>query len=159
MSEQISDVNEKALAITKQEITALKQYMESDIDVSDEIAYTDEQIERLLKKLPVVMFTAAQNVVLKLIELKEAKRRLKKTFAVEMMKARQDATLTAVGDRKAVAEGSQEVEDAEIVLINAEAEFKMAEFHYEAYDNLYTAIKKLSTMRIEQNKAQDRASS
>lgn len=153
----ISEGNEKLLALTKREITALKQTLDTDIDVGNEIAYTDEQIERLLKKLPVVMYDAAQRIVVRLIEFKEAKRRLKKTIAMEMMKARNDPKLTAVGDRKAVAENSQPVEDAEIVLINAEAEYRIAELHYDAYDNLFTAIKKLSAMRIEQNRAQDAA--
>lgn len=157
MTDQISSDNEKALALTKREIEALKQTLDTDINIEDEIAYTDDQIERLLKKLPVVMYDAAQRIVLRLIEFKEAKRRLKKTLAMEMMKARQDPKLTAAGDRKAVAENSQAVEDAEIVLINAEAEYRIAEFHYQAYDNLYTAVKKLSSMRTEQIKAQERA--
>jgi len=42
-------------------------------------------------------------------------------------------------------------------LINAEAEYKMAEFHLAAYDNLYMAVKKLVEMRIEQNRAQANA--
>lgn len=157
MADTISSENDKLIAFTKSEITALKQTLDTDIDVTQEISYTDEQIEKLLKKLPVVMYDAAQRIVLRLIEFKEAKRRLKKTLAMEMMKARQDPTLTAAPDRKAVAENSQAVEDAEIVVINAEAEYRIAEFHYDAYDNLYTAVKKLSTMRIEQNKAQERA--
>lgn len=153
----MTDQNEKALAFTKQQIRDLKNTLDTDIDISDELSYTDEQIEKLLKKLPVVMFQAAQNVVLRLIELKEGKRRLKKTMAQQMMIARANKDLTAAPDRRAWAESSQEAEDAEIVVINAEAEYKMAEFHYQAYDNLYTAIKKLSSMRIEQNKAQERA--
>ncbi|MBI5117608.1 hypothetical protein HZA56_14115 [Candidatus Poribacteria bacterium] len=153
----ISDDNEKMLAVTRKEIESLRQSVDSDIDIDSEITYTDEQIEKLLKKLPVVMYHAAEQIVLRLMEFKESKRRLKKTLSNEMMKARLDATLTAVGDRKAAAENSQAVEDAEIVLINAEAEYRMAEYRYDSYDNLYTAVKKLSAMRIEQNKAQERA--
>lgn len=155
MSEQlISETNEKAIALTKREIQSLKQNLEADLDIDEEIAYTDEQIEKLLKKLPVVMYDAAVNVVSRMIEYKESKRRLRKVMAMEMMKARQNPDLTAAPDRKAVAENTQAVEDAEIVVINAEAEYKMAEFHLGAYDNLFTAIKKLSNMRIERNKAE-----
>ncbi len=148
---------EQSIAITKREIEGLKRALETDIDITDEIAYSEEQIEKLLKKLPVVMFNAAQKVVLRLIDLKEAKRMLRKVTAMQMMIARAKPELTAVGDRKAWAEQSPEVEAAEIAVINAEAEYRAAEFHYEAYDNLYTAIKKLSQMKIEQNKAQERA--
>ena len=152
----MSDNIDNKLALTKKEITALKQTLENDLDTENEITYTDEQIERLLKKLPVVMFSAAQQIVLKLIEFKDAKRKLKKTIAQQTMIAQNDPDLPAANDRKAWADNRPEVEAAEIDLINAEAEYKMAELHYEAYDNLFTAIKKLSAMRIEQNKSQDR---
>lgn len=150
----ISEGNEKSLAIMRKDIEAMRQSLDADIDVEDEIPYTDDKIERLLKKLPVVMYHAAEQIVLRLAEYKEAKRRLKKTLGNEMAIARLNPLLTAVGDRKAAAENSQIVEDEEINVINAEANYRMAEYRYTAYDNLYTAIKKLSQMRIERNKAE-----
>lgn len=146
---------EDKLLATRLLIKDLKQQVEFDIDVSDDIKYTDEQIEKLLKKLPVVMFQAAQTIVLRLIDFKEAKRKLKKEIAKQTMNANANGDLTAAPDRKAWAESRPEVETAEIELINAEAEYKMAELHYDSYDNLFTAIKKLSTMRAEQNKLQN----
>lgn len=148
---------EAKLKKARNQISDLKIALEHDTDVSNELAYTDEEIQKLLRKLPVVMFTAAQQVVLKLIDYKEAKRRLKKEQAIAMMKAQHKPDLTAAEDRKAWAYDQSNVENAELDLINAEAEYKMAEFHMAAYDNLYMAIKKLVEMRIEQNRAQDRA--
>lgn len=153
----MSKKTEQSIEVVRRQIITLKQQLEADIDVADELSYTDEEIEKLLKKLPVVMFHAAQSVVLRLIDYKEAKRRLKKELAVQMMKANQRKTLTAADDRKAWAQRQPAVEREEVGVINCEAELKMAEFHYTAYDNLYMAIKKLSDMRIEQNRAQERA--
>ena len=153
----MSKKTEQSIEVVKRQIVTLKQQLETDIDVADELRYTDEEIEKLLKKLPVVMFHAAQSVVLRLIDYKEAKRRLKKELAVQMMKANLRKTLTAADDRKAWAQRQPAVEREEVAVINCEAELKMAEFHYTAYDNLYMAIKKLSEMRIEQNRAQERA--
>lgn len=157
MADEKPEVYADKIALTKREITSLKQSLEADINVKDEIKYTDEEIEKLLKKLPVVMYQAAEVIVLRLIDYKEAKRVLRKTMAMQLMTANQNPELTAAPDRRAWAENRPEVENAEIDLINAEAEYKIAEFHYEAYDNLYNAIKKLSSMRIEQNKAQQRS--
>lgn len=148
---------ENKLQQARQNINALKVTLEHDTDVSNELAYSDAEIEKLLKKLPVVMFQAAQAVVLKLIDHKEAMRKVKKEKAIQMMKANHRADLTSAEDRKAWAYDQKSVEDAEIDAINAEAEYKMAEFHLAAYDNLYMAIKKLVEMRIAQNAAQNNA--
>lgn len=148
---------EKKLDAARQHIQALKVTLEHDTDVANELAYSDEEIQKLLRKLPVVMFHAAQAVVLKLIDYKEAKRKLSKEKAIAMMKANAKKELTASKDREAWAYDQSNVEDAEIDLINAEAEYKMAEFHMAAYDNLYMAIKKLVEMRIAQNAAQNNA--
>lgn len=151
-----SDAKSK-LEISRQQIRDLKIQLEHDTDVSDALPYTDDEIQRLLRKMPVVMFHASQSVVLKLIDFKEAKRKLKKEQAIAMMQANHKKDLGAAEDRKAWAYTQKNVEAAEIDLINAEAEAKMAEFHYNAYDNLYMAIKKLVEMRIAQNAAQSNA--
>lgn len=148
---------ETRLEDSRKHVRDLKIALEHDTDVSNDMAYSDEEIQKLLRKLPVVMFHASQSVVLKLIDFKEAKRKLKKEQAIAMMQANQKSDLTAADDRKAWAYTQKNVENAEIDLINAEAESKMAEFHFDAYDNLYMAIKKLVEMRIAQNAAQNNA--
>lgn len=145
------------LEISRQQVRDLKITLEHDTDPKDTLPYTDDEIQRLLRKLPVVMFHASQSVVLKLIDFKEAKRKLKKEQAIAMMQANHKKELTAAEDRKAWAYNQKNVEDAEIDLINAEAESKMAEYHFDSYDNLYMAIKKLVEMRIAQNAAQSNA--
>lgn len=148
---------ESKLEKSRQQVRDLKVTLENDTNVANELAYSDEEIQKLLKKLPVVMFKASQSEVIAMIDFKEAKRKLKHEQAVAMMQANHKKDLTAADDRKAWAYTQKNVEHAEIDLINAEAAYKMAEFHYAAYDNLYMAIKKLVELRIAQNSAQNQA--
>lgn len=148
--------NSKSIEQVKDEIANLKYEVQDDIDIKNELKYTDEEIEKLLRKLPVVMFQAAQTIVLRLMDYKEAKRRLKKEFAVQMMKANHDKKLTAAPDRKAWAENTKQFEQAEIAVINAEAEYKIAEFRLEMLENLYLGVKKMVVMRTAQAEAEDR---
>lgn len=149
---------DKQLQVARQNVEVLKIQLEQDIDVGNEMAYSDEELKRLLKRLPVVMFQASQKVVLKFIDFKEAKRRVKKELAIAMMKANaQKETLSSADDRKAWAQDQKNVEKAEVELIQAEAEYRMAEFHFNAYDNLYMAVKKMVEMRMAENAAQERA--
>lgn len=156
MKKKQSDVEDK-LAIARRNVEVLKVQMDDDIDVKNEMSYTDEELKRLLKKLPVIMFQASQSVVMKFIDFKDAKRMVKKEFAIAMMQANSKPDLKSAEDRKAWAQNSKIVDDAEVDLINAEAAFRMAEFHFQAYDNLYMAVKKMTDMRMAENAAQDRA--
>jgi hypothetical protein len=146
------------LVEARKNIEVLKVQMDDDIDVSNEMAYSDEQLKRLATKLPRIMFQASQTVVLKFIDFKDAKRKVKKELALAMMQANQmKDDLSSAEDRKAWAQNADNVEKAEIDLIQAEAEFRMAEFHFQAYDNLYMAVKKMIDMRMAENAAQERA--
>ena len=151
---------EDQLSIARKNVEVLKIQLEQDIDVGNEMAYSDEELKRLLKRLPVVMFQASQKVVLKFIDFKDAKRNVKKELALAMMQAnalKESEGLTSSEDRKAYAQNTKSVEKAEVELIQAEAEYRMAEFHFNAYDNLYMAVKKMSDMRMAENAAQERA--
>lgn len=148
------------LQTARKNVEVLKIQLEQDIDVGNEMAYSDEELQRLLKRLPVVMFQASQTVTLKFIDFKEAKRNVKKVTAIAMMEAntmKEAEDLTSADDRKAWAQNRPEVEKAEVELIQAEAEYRMAEFHFNAYDNLYMAVKKMADMRMAENAAQERA--
>lgn len=151
---------EDQLAIARKNVEVLKVQLEEDIDVANEMSYTDQELQRLLKRLPVVMFQASQRVVLKFIDFKDAKRLVKKELAIAMMQANARKTekdLTSEKDRTAWAQNQPKVEEAEIAVIQAEAEYRMAEFHFNAYDNLYMAVKKMTDMRMAENAAQERA--
>ena len=146
------------LVEARKNIEVLKVQMDDDIDVTNELAYSDEQLKRLATKLPRIMFQASQRVVLKFIDFKDAKRKVKKELAIAMMQANQmKDELSSAEDRKAWAQNADNVEKAEIDVIQAEAEFRMAEFHFQAYDNLYMAVKKMIDMRMAENAAQERA--
>jgi hypothetical protein len=148
------------LAIARKNVEVLKVQLEEDIDITNEMSYTDQELQRLLKRLPVVMFQASQRVVLKFIDFKDAKRTVKKEFAVAMMQAnalKDTNGLTSEKDRSAWAQNQPNVDKAEVAVIQAEAEYRMAEFHFNAYDNLYMAVKKMTDMRMAENAAQERA--
>lgn len=148
------------LTEARKNVEVLKIQLEQDIDVANEMAYSDAELQRLLKRLPVVMFQASQRVVLKFIDFKDAKRMVKKELAVAMMQAnalRDKEGLTSEKDRSAWAQNQPNVDKAEVAVIQAEAEYRMAEFHFNAYDNLYMAVKKMTDMRMAENAAQERA--
>ncbi len=134
----------------QQEIASVKMALAEGVEVEEIDRYTTEQVETLLKKLPRTKFMAAQEVVNKLIFFKDAKRNLKKTTAQQMMIANANPELTAAPDRKAAADNSDEVEMAEIKLIDAEAQMRIAEALHEAHDDLFTAVKKIAAIKISQ---------
>lgn len=154
-----SDISDQ-LTEARKNVELLKVQLDEDIDVTNEMSYSDEELQRLLRRLPVVMFQASQKVVMKFIDFKDAKRRTKKEMAIAMMQAnaqKDTEGLTAEADRRAWAQRQANVEEAEIDEIQAEAEYRMAEFHFNAYDNLYMAVKKMTDMRMAENAAQARA--
>lgn len=112
------------LAKARENVEILKVQLEEDIDVANEMAYSDAELQRLLRKLPTVMFQASQRVVLKFIDFKDAKRMVKKELAIAMMQAnamRDSEGLTSEKDRTAWAQNQPNVDKAEIDLIQAEA--------------------------------------
>lgn len=149
------DVQSK-LELTRQEIRALKSGFDNDVDITDVVPYTDQQLEAMLQKLPVVMFHQSQASMLKLIEFRDAKRNLKQVMGRLRMQAGHNPDLKASDDRKAWVDAHPDVEAAEIQVINAEAEFRMSELHLASYDNLYTALKKIISIHNDQNVAQGR---
>lgn len=134
----------------KQEVAVVKMALSEGIEVEQIDRYTVEQIETLLKRLPRTKYEAAKTVVNNLIVFKDAKRNLNKVKAQMMIKANAKSDLTAAQDRKAWADSSLEVELAEIALIDAEAQLRIAEFLHEAHDDLFTAVKKIASIKVAQ---------
>lgn len=151
---------EQRLISARKNVELLKVQMDEDIDVVNEMSYTDAELDRLLKRLPVVMFQQSQKIVLAFIDWKDAKRKVKKEFAMAMMEAntkKDKLGLTSEADRRAWAQYTRAVELAEVDEIQAEAAYRMADFHFQAYDNLYMAVKKMVDKRMAENAAQERA--
>jgi hypothetical protein len=134
----------------QREVASVKMALAEGVAVEEIDRYTTEQVETLLKKLPRTKFMAAQDMVNKLIFFKDAKRNLKKVQAQQMMIANANPELKAAPDRKAAADNSDEVEMAEIRLIEAEAQLRIAEGLHEAHDDLFTAVKKIAAIKISQ---------
>lgn len=148
------------LDAARRNVEILKVQLEEDIDVVNEMSYTDAELDKLLRRLPVIMFKQSQVVVLRFIDWKDAKRMVKKEFTLAMMEAntkKDKLGLTSEKDRTAWAQCRPNVEKAEINEIEAEAGYRMAEFHFQAYDNLYMAVKKMTDKRMAENAAQHRA--
>jgi hypothetical protein len=110
----------------------------------------------LLKKLPDAMFHQGKKLVEALVEFKDKKQALKTVYSRKLLEANYDEDLKAANERKAWAESHPEYLTAEEDLIIAEGNYKAAELHYSAYDNLYTAVKKASGMVTNQGLNQNR---
>ena len=61
------DVTDQLTQVRKN-VELLKVQLDEDINVTNEMSYSDEESQRLLRRLPVVMFQASQRVVMKFIK-------------------------------------------------------------------------------------------
>lgn len=143
------------LAAQRKELESLKQKF-VDETVADGIQYTEEEIRLLIKKIPIAIFNQGNVLTEAMINYKEAKRVFKKTYNMKLIEANYDEDLKSAGERKAWAENHPETESAEQDVIIAEGKYKAAELHYKAYENLFTAVKKIASLIEDQNKAQTR---
>jgi len=113
--------------------------------------WNEDDIMSLLRKLPVAIFNQGNKVVETMVVMKLAKQEVRKVFTKKLLEANYDPDLKAANERKAWAENQSEYLEAEEKLIMAEGSYKAAELHYQAYDNLYTAVKKASAIVTNQN--------
>lgn len=143
--------------LTKQkaELEKLKQEFDQEA-LPDSQRWNEEEIMSLLRKLPVAIFNQGNRVVEKMVEMKMAKQKLRKVYAVKLLEANYDPDLKAANERKAWTENQPDYLEAESELIIAEGAYKAAELHYTAYENLYTAVKKASSIVTNQNLNQTR---
>ena len=146
---------ENKLSNQRKEMEILKQKF-IDETVADGIPYTQEEIASLIRKIPIATFNQGTLVAQSMVDYKEAKRNLKKVYNTKLLEANYDQDLKSAGERKAWAENSKEYEDAEIELIIADGNYKAADLHYKAYENLFTAVKKAASLIEDQNKAASR---
>jgi hypothetical protein len=148
MDEKIKD--QKSLLVK------LRKEFAEESDPSGE-TWTEYEIQQLLKKIPIAMYNQGDKVVQAMIELKMAKQNIRKIFTTKVLEANYDADLKSATERKAWAENSPEYLKAEEEQIIAEGNYKAAELHLAAYDNLFTAVKKASSLVELQNRAQFRS--
>lgn len=138
--------------LTKQhaELVKLKEEFDQEA-MPDGQRWNEDEIMSLLRKLPVAIFNQGNKVVETMVAMKLAKQEVRKIFTQKLLEANYDADLKAANERKAWAENQPEYLKAEADLIMAEGAYKAAELHYNAYDNLYTAVKKASAIVTNQN--------
>ena len=147
---------EDKLAQQRKELIKLQQRFEEDSQPVGEM-WTSEQIQKLLRNLPIVMHSQGNQVVQSLVEFKQSKVNLKRVYSTKLLEANYDEDFKSAAERKAYAENSSEYREAEDDVIIKEGNYKAAELRYNAYEALYTAVKKASSMILEQDKAQNRA--
>lgn len=111
------------------------------------------QVAAVISSLPTRKWSAAQARVDATIAKKAAQQKLKALKASKMLAAKHDSTLKAAPDRTAWVESQADVQQAEIELINADAEETAAELAYECLDDAFTAHKKIMDYLTDQAKA------
>lgn len=133
------------LEAQRRELVKLKQEFENESTPGGEM-WNEDEIRQLLKQLPLALFNQGNRVVEAMVDAKTKKQMLKKIYSQNLLIANSDKSLKAANERKAWAENQENYLEAEEAVIIAEGAQKAAELHYAAYENLYTAVKKASSM-------------
>ena len=111
------------------------------------------QVASVISSLPERKWNAAQARVDATIARKDAQQKLKALKASKMLAAKHDSTLKAAPDRTAWVDSQKDVQQAEIDVINADAEETAAELAFECLDDAFTAHKKIMDYLTDQEKA------
>lgn len=143
------------LATQRKQLEELKQKFIDETTASG-IQYTEQEVRLLIKQIPIAIFNQGNKLVETMTEFKDAKRNLKRVYSQKLLEANYDEELKSAGERKAWAENHKEYQEAEENLIILEGNYKAAELHYKAYENLFTAVKKIASLIEDQNKAASR---
>lgn len=113
------------------------------------------QVATMITNLPERKWNAAQAVVNNTIAKKDADNKVKVAKATAGLVASASKTslgLTSATDRAAWVDSQQDVQDAEIDAINADAELLASKLAYECLDDLFTAGKRIMNYLVEQEK-------
>ena len=129
----------------KQALALMKSEFERESRPSGEV-WTEEEIQQLLRSLPVAIYNQGIKVVETMVAYKEAKLKLKQAFNSNLLEANFDPDLKSAAERKSWSENQRNYIEAEENTIISEGNFKGAELHYEAYESLYTAVKKAAAL-------------
>lgn len=114
------------------------------------------QIATMISALPARKWNAAQKQIEATVTKKDAEQAVKRERAKAMLIAshsREAKGLTNAEDRKAFVDNEVAVQNAEVELINADAELTAAKLGYECLDDLFTAGKKIMEWLSEQDRA------
>lgn len=115
------------------------------------------KISTMITRIPQRKWNAAQSVVNGTISKKTAEKNAKTIRATKMLSASRMKTqkgLSSAEDRRAFVDNDEEVQAADLTVIEAEAELLAAKLGYECLDDLFTAGKKIMDYLTEQDKAQ-----
>lgn len=118
-------------------------------DVSKMTGLTPHEVDVYLYKLPPTIKAYGIQYAKKLEEVEHAKNNLKRVTAKKHLEAVAKKDIEGLGsdaDRKAWANNSEEVIQAELRLISARTEAEIARIMYEYAENLFVAVRKTATI-------------
>ena len=110
-------------------------------------------IANMVSSTPERKWNAAQAIVNNTLLKKSAEQKYKNIKAQKMMLAKHDISLKAAADRTAWVDSQEDVQAAEIELINCDAELQAAKYGYDCLDDLFTAGKKIMDYLVKQEEA------
>lgn len=115
------------------------------------------QLSKTLMELPPIKWAAAKIVIDSTIDKKTAMRNVKVIRAEKMLyasKMKGQRGLSNAEDRRAFVDNNEDVQAAEMSLIESEALLKAAELYYDCIEDLINACKKVFEFVVEQDRAQ-----
>ena len=111
------------------------------------------QIANMVTSIPERKWNAANGIVNGTIAYKDAKATLRTTKSLKMLEAnKMKDKYGSADDRKAYAETHPDTVEAELTMLNAEAELLAAKLGYECLDDLFTAGKKIMDYLTDQER-------
>lgn len=140
-------------------MTDIKRTMQAyDKDIRELVDIKPQQfdivrIATMVREVPPRKWKAAQAVVDATVKKKQAEQVLRTAKATAMMQARHKPDLPAAPDRTAWVDNQEAVKEAEIGVINTEAELMAAKLAFDCLDDLFSAGKRIMQYLIEQEKA------
>lgn len=114
------------------------------------------QVATMISSIPTRKWNAAQAYVEATLDKKVCEQNLKAVRAVKMLlanKMKEQNKLSNAEDRKAFVDNDEEVQAAEIAVINAEANQLAAKLGHECLDDLFTAGKRIMQYLMEQERS------
>lgn len=128
----------------------MKQILQEAPDLSElKRIYGLDDVSKLLGSLPNSMYVAEQAVMEAERKLAKIKFELKQKTAQAHLKARNNPDLTSADDRKAWATTQIEVIEAELAVIEADAELSQAKLMFNRLERFFIAARKLASLLVD----------
>lgn len=131
---------------------------DTSLDVTNLKALTEHEVSALLSNLPKTKYNYNVELSKRIEELDIAKQDLNRTKAKAQLQAsanKDKLDLKSDTDRKAWANNTPEVQEAELALLKAQGEKELARCRFEYLEDLFISVRKIASLIEKQNDAQD----